>query len=72
MNEVKLSESCSIGSDFLRPHGLYSPWNSLGQNMGVGSLSILQGIFPSQALNLGGFFTSRWIAGGLQVDSLPA
>ena len=25
--------------------GLYSPWNSLGQNTGVGSLSLLQGIF---------------------------
>ena len=24
---------------------LYSPWNSLGQNTGVGSLSLLQGIF---------------------------
>ena len=25
-----------------------SPWNSLGQNPGVGSLSLLQGIFPTQ------------------------
>ena len=33
------------------PHGLYSPWNSLGQNTGVGSLSCLQGIFPTQGLN---------------------
>ena len=33
--------------------GLYSPWNSLGQNTGVGSLSLLQGIFPSQGLNPG-------------------
>ena len=32
-------------SNFLRPHGLYSPWNSSGQNTGVGSLSVLQGIF---------------------------
>ena len=24
--------------DSLRPHGLYSPWNSLGQNIGVGIL----------------------------------
>ena len=35
-------------SNSLRPHGLYSPWNSLSQNTGVGSLSLLQGIFPSQ------------------------
>ena len=30
-----------------------SPWNSPGQNTGVGSLSLLQGIFPTQGLNLG-------------------
>ena len=29
----------------LRPHGLYSPWNSPGQNTGGGSLSLLQGIY---------------------------
>ena len=42
-------------SDSLWPHGLYSPWNSPGQNTGVGSLrlSLLQGIFPTQGLNLG-------------------
>ena len=34
-------------SDSLKPHGLYSPWNSLGQNTGVGSLSLFQGIFPT-------------------------
>ena len=34
-------------------HGLYSPWNSPGQNTGVGSLSLLQGIFPTQRLNPG-------------------
>ena len=38
-------------SDSLQPHGLYSPWNSLGQNTGVGSLSLLQGTFPTQGLN---------------------
>ena len=34
------SESHSVISDFLRPHELYSPWNSPGQNNGVGSHSI--------------------------------
>ena len=29
------------------------PWNSPGQNTGVGSLSLLQGIFPMQGLNPG-------------------
>ena len=41
-------ESRAVMSEFLRPHGLYSPWNSLGQNIGVSSLSLLQGIFPTQ------------------------
>ena len=40
-------------SDSLWPHGFYSPWNSPGQNTGVGSLSLLQGIFPTQGLNPG-------------------
>ena len=42
------SESRSVVSDSLRPHRLYSPWNSPGQNTGMGSLSFLQGIFPTQ------------------------
>ena len=36
--------------DSLRPHGLYNPWNSPGQNTGVGSLSLLQGIFSNPGL----------------------
>ena len=45
---------CSIWIiDSLWPHGLYSPWNSPGQNTGVGSLSLLQGIFPTQGSNPG-------------------
>ena len=40
-------------SDSLRPHGLHSPWNSPGQNTGVGSLSLLLGIFPTQGSNPG-------------------
>ena len=37
--------------DSLPPHGLFSPWNSPGQNTEVGSCSHLQGIFPNQGLN---------------------
>ena len=33
--KVKVTQS----SPTLQPHGLYSPWNSPGQNTGVGSLS---------------------------------
>ena len=46
-------KSCSIMSNSLKPHGPYSQWNSPGQNTGVGSLSFLQGIFPTQASNPG-------------------
>ena len=47
-------------SDSLQPHGLYSPWNSPGQNTGVGSLSLLHGIFPTQGLNPA-LLHCRWI-----------
>ena len=47
------SEIRSVTSDSLRPHRLYSPWNSPGQNTGVDSLSLLQGIFPTQGSKSG-------------------
>ena len=46
------------------PMDYTSPWNSPGQNTGVGSLSLLQGIFPNQGSNPG--------LPELQADSLPA
>ena len=46
-NDLHVIESCPSS---LLPHGLYSPWNSPGQNTGVGSLSLLQGIYPTQGL----------------------
>ena len=46
------NESCSVVSDSLQ-WTLYSPWNSPGQNTGVGSHSLLWGIFPAQGLNPG-------------------
>jgi len=55
-----VSESRSVMSDSLWPHGLYSPRNSPGQNIGVGSLSLLKGIFPTQGLNPG-LLHCRWI-----------
>ena len=68
------SESRSVMSNSLWPHGLYSPWNSLGQNTGVGSLSLLQGIFslmefqPRNRTGIsciaGGFFTNWAIREG--------
>ena len=47
------SESHSVVSNSLQPHGLYSPWNSPGQNTRVGSHSLLKGIFPMQGSNTG-------------------
>ena len=47
--KVKVTQSCPT----LWPHGLYSPWNSPDQNNGVGSLSLLQGIYLTQGLNPG-------------------
>ena len=55
-----LSESHSVVSNSSQPHGLYSPWNCPGQNTGVGSLSLLHGIFPTQGSNLG-LPHCRWI-----------
>ena len=47
--KVKVAQFCPT----LCSVQLYSPWNSPGQNTRVGSLSLLQGIFPTQGLNLG-------------------
>ena len=57
------SESCSVVSDSLWPHRLYSPWHSPGQNTEEGSFSLLQGIFPAQGSNPD--------PPSLQSDSLP-
>ena len=54
------SESLSAVSDSLPPDGPYSLWNSPGQNTGVGSHSLLQGILPTQGLNPG-LLNCRWI-----------
>ena len=74
MGSVKLtiseSESCSVMLYSLLPHGLYSPWNSPGQNIGVGSLSILQGIFPTQGSNPG-LLHCGWILYQLSHTGIP-
>ena len=55
--KVKVTQLCSTLCD---PMGLYSPCHSRGQNTGVGSLSLLQRISPTQILNLG-LPHCRWI-----------
>ena len=49
-----VSQSCPTLCDLMdgSPRGP-SPWNSPGKNTGVGSHSLLQGIFPTQGSNLG-------------------
>ena len=55
--KVKVIQLCLTLCD---PHGLYSPWNTPCQNTGVGSCSLLQGIFPIQESNPG-LLHRRWI-----------
>ena len=55
-----ISESRSVMSDSLWPQGLYSPWNSPGQNTGVGRVA-----FPFSR------GSSQPRSPTLQVDSLP-
>ena len=43
----KVAQSCLT----LWLHGLHNPWNSPGQNTGVGSLFLFQGLFSTQGLN---------------------
>ena len=50
--------------------GLYSPWSSSGQNTGVDSLSLLQGIFLTQELNHG-LLHCRWILYQLSYQGSP-
>ena len=54
------NESYSVMFNSLQPHWLNSPWDSPGQNTGVGSLSLLQEIFPTHESNTG-LPHCRWI-----------
>ena len=47
------SRSRSVVSNSLQTHGLYSAWNSPGQDTRMGSGSFLQGIIPTQGSNPG-------------------
>ena len=57
------SESCSVVSDSLLPHGVYSPWNSPGQNTGVRRHFPSPGGLPDPGIKLR--------SPALQADSLP-
>ena len=62
--------SLSVVSDSLWSHGLYNPWNSPGQNGGLGILSLLHGIFPTQGSNPG-LPHCRWILYQLRHKGSP-
>ena len=47
-----ISEILSVVSYSLRAHGRYSPWNSPGQNTGVGTLSLLQSSQPRDQIQV--------------------
>ena len=60
----------SVVSDSVRPHGLWParllcPWDSPGNNTGVGSHVLLQGIFLTKGSNPGLLCLLRWQAGSL-------
>ena len=50
---IKKKNFVKVSDSLLQPLGLHSPWNSPGQNSGVDSHSLLQGIFPTQESNQG-------------------
>ena len=58
------SESCSVVSSSLGPHGLHSPWNSPGQNIGVGSFPFSRGSSQpkdrTQVSHITGRFFTSW------------
>ena len=54
----------------LRHHGLCSPWSSPGQKTGVGSLSLFQGIHPTQGWNPG-LPRCRWVLDWLSQKGSP-
>ena len=62
--------SYTVMSDSLQPHGLWPSrflclWNFLGKSIGVSCHFLLQGIFPTQGLNLCPLCLLHW-----QADSL--
>ena len=59
--KVKVAQLCPTLCD---PMVTYSPWNSPGQNIGVGSLSLLQGFLPNPGI--------KPRSPTLQAGSLPA
>ena len=66
-SQVRVTQSCLTLSDPMD----YSSWDSPGQNTGVGSFSLLQGIFPTQGSNPG-LSHYRWILYHLSYEGSPS
>ena len=66
--KLKVAQSCLT----LRPQGLYSPWDSPGQNTGVGSLSLLHGSFSTQGSTNPGLPHCRQILYQLSQQGTPS
>ena len=65
--------SNSLWSHGLQPARLLCPWDSPGKNAGVGSHSLLQGIFPTQGSNPGLLHCRRilyWVCESSDSESL--
>ena len=69
---MKVSQSCPILCDPMDRSlpGIFCPWNSPGQNTGVGSYFLLQGIFPTKESNWG-LLHHRWILYQLSYQGSP-
>ena len=66
--------ACSVVANSLRPHGLWPtrlhcPWDFPGKNSEMGCYFLLQGIFPTQGLNLSLMFLA--LAGRFFTTELP-
>ena len=65
LSKVKVSQSCLTLCD-----PMDCPWNSPSQNTGMGSLSLLQGSFPTQGSNPG-LPHCRWVLYQLRPQGKP-
>ena len=68
--KIKVKVKVAQSRPTLWPHGLYSPWNSPGQNTRVSSHSLLLWLFPTQGSNPG-LLHCRWILYQLSYEGSP-
>ena len=69
--KVFVAQSCLTLCDPMEPTRFLCPWNSPDKNTGVGSHSLLQGIFPTQGSNSGLLLHCRKIPYHLSYQGSP-